>query len=164
MQIKIIRLDRFFSSKYKIYVDGKELYYTSSESLNDSHFKLHEMETEITKSILTHEISFFSDSFKIRLFNPDNVMLPFKRLNWFKLKYFGYYNGDEYEIFYLNNNSYLYKNGIEIMNHKRQWNTNSFSFNREYIFDFTDAEDTHLELLVSICLFTTAKEVNSDNK
>lgn len=163
MQIQIVRSESLFSSKNQIFIDGKELYYISTESLADSHFKLHEFETGITKSILTHEVSFLTDSFKIRLFNPDNVLLHFKRIKWYKHNYFGLYNGDKYEIFHLSRHkSFIYKNGIEIMSFKREWKRNSFSFKREYNFNFTNTEDTHLELLVSLCLFICAKDADSD--
>lgn len=162
MQIRIVPSRVFFSSKYKIFVDGKELYYTSTESLNHSHFKLHEIETGITKSILTHEASLLRDSFNIRLFNPDNVSLPFKRKKQFDLKYFGDYNGDTYEIFFFSNYSaLLYKNDNEIMIHTKE--RNSFSFTRDYVFNFNDTENTHLELLVTLCLFITVKESTADN-
>ena len=164
MQIQIVRSERFFSSKNQIFVDGKEHYYTSSESLANSHFKLHEIKTGITKSILKHEISLLSDNFKIRLFNPDNVLLHFRRIKWYKHNYFCDYDGDIYEIFFLSGQkSYLYKNGIEIMNYKKESNQNIFSFKREYNFNFTNTEETHLELLITLCLFICVKEADSND-
>lgn len=163
MKIQIVSSRKLFSSKNHIFVDGNELYFTSSDSIGNNQYKLHEIGTEITKSILTLETSILTDNFKIRLFNPDNILLTFKRIKWYKHNYFCDYNSDRYEIFYINNYySLVYKNGKEIMNYHRKRKSTVF-FTPEYIFNFSEIENTQLELLITICLFIYSKDLNSDD-
>ena len=49
------------------------------------------------------------------------------------------------------------------MNYKKESNQNIFSFKREYNFNFTNTEETHLELLITLCLFICVKEADSDD-
>ena len=113
------------------------------------------------RAIILTEISFFKESYNIRLLNKNNVLLKFRRKSILRRDYFADYLNDKYELVKSGNVGHtILKNGKVIA----EWTDDkNFILEEQDKFTAFPEESFDMDLVVSLCLIVHFKNCQLRN-